>query len=129
MLRSGIVNPQLLALLARTRHTNTLVIADRGFPSWPQIEIVDLSLSDNIPTVLQVLTAIKAGWHFKQAWMAHEFCENCLPEDLAAISALVEPDAICFESHAALKLRVPLATGIIRTADCTPYANIILESA
>ena len=43
MLKTGILNPQLLSLLARVRHTNTLVIADRGFPSWPQIETVDLS--------------------------------------------------------------------------------------
>jgi D-ribose pyranase len=37
MINSGILNPRLLALLARVRHTNALVIADRGFPFWPQI--------------------------------------------------------------------------------------------
>jgi D-ribose pyranase len=35
MIRSGILNPQLNALLARVRHINTLVIAGRSFPSWP----------------------------------------------------------------------------------------------
>ena len=58
MLNTGIINPQVLSLLARVRHTNALVIADRGFPFWPTIETVDLSLVDNIPTVLQVLAAI-----------------------------------------------------------------------
>ena len=54
MLIKGILNPQINALLARVRHTNMLVIADRGFPFWPMIETVDISLVDDIPTVLQV---------------------------------------------------------------------------
>ena len=59
MLKTGILNPAVLSLLARVRHTNTLVIADRGFPFWPHLVTVDLSLVDDIPTVLQVLDAIR----------------------------------------------------------------------
>ena len=70
MLRTGILNPALLHLLARIRHTNTLVIADRGFPFWPQIETVDISLVDNIPSVLQVLAAIRGNFQATQAYMA-----------------------------------------------------------
>ena len=44
MLKTGILNPQINSLLGRVRHTNTLVIADRGFPFWPMIETVDISL-------------------------------------------------------------------------------------
>ena len=54
MLIYGILNPQINSLLARVRHTNMLVIADRGFPFWPMIETVDISLVDGVPTVLQV---------------------------------------------------------------------------
>ncbi len=35
MLKTGILNPALNGLFSRARHTNTLVIADRGFPFWP----------------------------------------------------------------------------------------------
>ena len=42
MLIIGILNPALNSLLARVRHTNTLVIVDRGFPLWPGIETVDI---------------------------------------------------------------------------------------
>src|SRR5579885_2391658 len=62
MLKTGLLNPAVLSLLARVRHTNTLVIADRGFPFWPQVETIDLSLVDDVPTVLQVLTAIRANF-------------------------------------------------------------------
>jgi D-ribose pyranase len=46
----GILNPQINSLLGRVRHTNTLVIADRAFPFWHRLEIVDISLIDKIPT-------------------------------------------------------------------------------
>jgi mannose-1-phosphate guanylyltransferase len=59
VIKSGILNPQISSLLARVRHTNMLVIADRGFPFWPTIETVDISLVDDVPTVLQVLNAIR----------------------------------------------------------------------
>ena len=64
MLKTGILNPHLLSLLARVRHTNALVIADRGFPFWPGIETVDLSLIDGVPTVLQVLKARRVAGGF-----------------------------------------------------------------
>jgi D-ribose pyranase len=62
MIIQGILNPQINSLLSRIRHTNTLVISDRGFPYWPMIETVDISLVDDIPSVLQVLKAIQSNF-------------------------------------------------------------------
>ncbi len=62
MLIKGILNPHINSLLARVRHTNMLVISDRGFPYWPMIETVDISLVDGIPTVLQVFDAIRQNF-------------------------------------------------------------------
>ncbi len=62
MLKSGILNPAINSLLSRVRHTNTLVIADRGFPYWPHIETIDISLTDDIPRVMDVLAAIQANF-------------------------------------------------------------------
>lgn len=76
MLKTGILNPQLNALLSRVRHTNLLVVADRGFPFWPMIETVDISLVDGVPTVLQVLAAIRSNFVIGKAWMAKEFLQN-----------------------------------------------------
>ena len=59
MLNTKILNPHLLSLLARIRHTNSLVIADRGFPFWPQIETVDISLMNDVPSVLEVIAALR----------------------------------------------------------------------
>lgn len=73
MLKTGILNPALNERLSRVRHTNTIVIADRGFPFWPTIETVDISLIDGVPTVLQVLIAIRENFVIGHAFMAKEF--------------------------------------------------------
>jgi D-ribose pyranase len=129
MLKSGILNPHLLSLLARVRHTNTLVVADRGFPSWPELETVDISLVDDVPTVRQVLAALKEGFVWGAAYMAEEFKAENRDSIQREYAELVAPVTIHFEPHLDFKSRVPQAVGLIRTADTTQYGNIVLESA
>ena len=126
----GLLNPAILSLVARVRHTNLLVIADRGFPFWPTIETVDISLVDDIPAVLDVLRAVRSIATFGRAFMAEEFkrenteaVQKRFAEALAGIPCAFEPHAEVF------KKRVPGAIGLIRTGDTTQYANMILESA
>ena len=129
MLKGGILNPSVNSLLSRVRHTNTLVIADRGFPFWPTIETVDVSLVDDIPRVLDVLRAVRANFVIGRVFMAEEF--------RAANSAAVQKEfqqalgevSLTFEPHTEFKKRVPQAVGLIRTGDTVQYANMILESA
>ncbi len=127
MLKNGILNPQINSLISRVRHTNTLVIADRGFPYWSQVETVDISLVDDIPTVLQVLQALKLNFVIGNAWMAGEFRDHNSIATVASYTNLFPQ--IVFEAHIDFKLRVPGAVGLIRTGDTTQYGNIILESA
>jgi D-ribose pyranase len=129
MIKTGILNPQILSLLARVRHTNTLVIADRGFPYWPMIETVDISLVDNIPTVLQVFEALKANFVIGQIFMAEEFKTENVPEVHQLFANSRGNIPISFEPHEEFKRRVPQAIGLIRTGDTLQYANMILGSA
>ncbi len=129
MLRSGILNPTLLSLLARIRHTNTLVIADRGFPFWPEIETVDISLVDDVPTVAQVLDALLPVFVVGQVFAAEEFGRHNSEAKVSALRNRLGAIPLRFEPHIEFKRRVPHAIGLIRTGDSTPYANLILESA
>jgi len=129
MLKTGILNPHINDLLSRVRHTNTLVIADRGFPFWPQIETVDISLVDGVPTVLQVLKAIRPNFNIGQAWMAKEFLKHNDAKTRAAFADALRGITMAHEPHLNFKKRVPSAIGLIRTGDTVQYANMILESA
>ncbi len=129
MFKTGILNPHINSLLSRVRHTNTLVIADRGFPFWPMIETVDISLIDGIPTVLDVLRAIRTNFVVGKAWMADEFLKTNSEEVRQAFAESLSGIPLVHEPHVDFKRRVPLAIGLIRTGDTIQYANLVLESA
>jgi D-ribose pyranase len=129
MLKTGILNPAINSLISRVRHTNTLVIADRGFPFWPQIETVDISLVDGIPRVLDVLKAIRANFVVGRIFVAEEFRTSNDQATLLELERATAGITIVFEPHVDLKKRVPQAIGLIRTGDTILHANMILESA
>ncbi len=128
MLQTAILNPALLDLLARVRHTNTLVIADWAFPFWPEIETVDIALTRGIPTVLDVLDLLTPVFKIGRIWQAEEFV-TCNPEEtVTRFAKSFGSIPLTREAHIDFKKRVPQAIGLIRTGDTTPYGNIILES-
>jgi D-ribose pyranase len=129
MLKSGIINPGLLDLLARIRHTNTLVICDWAFPFWPELETVDISLTRGIPGVLDVFNLIRPNFEIGEVWQAEEFLEHHEQARLDDYAAAFEGLKVTQEPHVEFKKRVPQAIGVIRTGDDTMYGNIILESA
>src|SRR4051812_6819492 len=108
MLNTGILNPAINSLVSRVRHTNTLVIADRGFPFWPEIETVDTSLVDDIRRVLNVLRAVqrisRLGASFRRRNSANathqKLCKCC-----SIFWEMCQPP----EPHADFKKRVPRA--------------------
>ncbi len=128
MLIDGIINPHVLSLVARVRHTNSLVIADAAFPFWPQIETADVSLVKGVPTVLQVVEALLANWKCGQVFMASEFKSHNDRKRQAAFARACQGVEITFEPHIAFKQRIPQAIGLVRTGDTTPYGNMILIS-
>ncbi|HEX4265229.1 MAG TPA: RbsD/FucU family protein [Verrucomicrobiae bacterium] len=129
MLKTGILNPHILSLLASVRHTNTIVISDRGFPFWPMIETVDISLCDDIPTVLDVVRAIRPNFKAGKGWMAREFLKVNGQKTQATFNEALKGITMAYEPHEEFKQRVPVAIGLIRTGDTIQYANMILQSA
>ncbi len=129
MITTKLLNPALLHLISRIRHTNTLVISDYAFPFWPEIETVDLTLIKGIPTIPQVLGAIVSDFVVGPVFMAEEFKHHAASERQAEFGRALGGAKITFEPHVDFKKRVPRSIGLIRTADTTPYGNLIIESA
>ena len=131
MLQEGILNPQVLDLVARIRHTNTLVICDWAFPYWKEIETVDISLSRGIPSVLDVLKLLQPNFKVGTIWQAEEFLHTTPAEtikDFDDCFATFLDAEVVREPHLDFKTRVPEAIGLIRTGDPTAYGNVIVES-
>lgn len=129
MLQTSLINPHILDLIARVRHTNTLVISDGAFPFWPEIETVDISLTQGIPTVLDVLDLLMPVFRIGRIWQAAEFLDHNAPEAIARFARSFGAIPVIREAHLDFKKRVPDTIGLIRTGDATPYGNLIIESA
>ena len=58
MIKNGILHPQLASLLARFRHVNAIAIVDGPFPTYPNVETIELAITMGWPTIGQVLDEI-----------------------------------------------------------------------
>ena len=128
MLKNGIINGQLASVLAKFRHVNTLAIVDGPFPSYKDVELVDLALIKGFPTIPQVLDAILPLMDLTGMYLANEFEEKVSPEIVgqykkhhAGLHTIMIP-------HEEFKVRVGQSLAIIHTGDAVPYSSVILKS-
>ena len=73
MIQGGIINGQLASLLARFRHVNTIAIVDGPFPTYPNVETIELGVVMGLPTIPQVLDAILPHVDPTGIYLAAEF--------------------------------------------------------
>lgn len=124
MLKSGIINPHLLAGLARLRHTDTIVIADAGLPIPRGIPAVDLAIIYGSPRFEDILRHIVPTIVAEGAILAEE-ARGGVVEDW--VEQLVDAP-LGFVPHRDLKNLVQEASLVVRTGEDTPFANVILRA-
>lgn len=127
MKRGGILHPALCELLASTGHTDYITICDRGFPVPAGPQRIDLALVDDIPTVLDVLKAIVAEFVVDRLVITQEMT-GVSPARVAALKEIAPDVPHEIISHASFKHLASTSKAVIRTADTTPYANLIIVS-
>lgn len=124
MLRPGtctILNPRLVATLAAAGHTDLIVIADSGLPVPRTTEVIDLSLTPGVPSLAQVLSAVRDTLAIDAAVLARETHGRPVAADLERLLQGLPVEEV---SHEELKRRLVGARAVIRTGECTPYANV-----
>lgn len=127
MKKQGILHPALNRILAETGHTDMLTICDRGYPVPMGAERIDLALTDNIPTVLDVLRAIDKEFVIDCIIVAEEMIAAS-PERFAAIQHEFSELRVESIPHVRFKELGCESRAVIRTGDATPYANMIIVS-
>lgn len=127
MKRGGILNPALAHLLASTGHTDYFTICDRGFPIPAGHDRIDLALTDDLPTVLDVLRAVDTEFVIDRIIVAEE-AERFSPGHVEALHALRPGIRVETVPHLDLKRLAGKGRATVRTGDTIPYANIIVVS-
>ena len=127
MKRGGIYHPAINHLLASIGHTDHFTVCDRGFPVPIGPERIDLALTDDIPTVLDVVRVVLAEFQIDRILIASE-AEIAAADRVAELRALIAPIPLVPIAHLELKQVAQVGRATIRTADTVPYANIIIVS-
>lgn len=133
--RHGLLNAPLNALIAELGHTDTLVIADAGLPIPPDVPRIDLAVTPGLPGFLPVLDALLDELCVERVTLANEITAHspALHADIQhRMTKLEARDShqvqATYVPHETFKQSLHKAKAVIRTGECTPYANIALHS-
>ena len=126
MKRKGILNKALMTAIADMGHTEIMIIGDAGVPIARPEQRVDLAVSQDVPTIAQVLALVMDEMVYEKVVVAEEQ-KLYNPVHHAAVCALSDRCAVETMPHADLfATYLPRAKYIVRTGDFMPWGNVIL---
>ena len=128
MKRTALLHAELSQVIAALGHGDLLVIGDAGLPIPNGPRRIDLALTPGIPRVADVLRAVLSEMQVERALVAREALADLRPGDLPAWCAGQLGSAPEVISHEELKRLSAQARAVVRTGECTPYANIVLRA-
>lgn len=135
MKKGRLLNAEISHVIARLGHTDTLTIADAGLPIPVGPQRIDLALTPGTPEFLQVVEVVTQEMQVESALMAEEikqFNPQLHSALLAVLDALQRHQgntiAICYTSHEQFKQQTQRSQAVIRSGECSPYANVILSA-
>lgn len=127
MKKQGVLHGELSRYIASLGHGQSLVIADYGLPVPAQVPLIDLAVTQGVPSFRDVLSTVLEEYSVEVATVAEELQEEH-PELFAEIISMVQAPLEVI-SHEVLKERLSAARVIVRTGEFTSYANVILKSS
>ena len=127
MKKIGTLHQGISEVIAGMGHGDMLVIGDCGLPIPPGVRRIDLALTAGVPTFLQTLSVVQQELEIESVILAAEMAEVS-PELYRQTKALLGDMQSEIVSHEEFKKLTKQGVAVIRTGECTPYANIILKS-
>ena len=127
MKKDGVVNQDLLRVMGSLGHTDRIVICDVGLPIDKNVERIDLSVTKGVVKFVDVLKPLLNELVVEKIILAREIATKspALHQEIAALTKGIPLELVTHEEFKQLTREVK---AIIRTGECTPYANIILQS-
>lgn len=124
----GILNRDIAVVISEQGHGDLLMVVDAGFAIPRDAEVIDLSLKENVPRVMDVLDELSRYFSVEKIYMSEETREispSHFKKVSAAFGDLVEVETM---AHKDLKEKSREVKAVIRTGDFTAYGNVILVS-
>ena len=124
----GVINRNVVAAISKQGHGDLLMVTDAGFAIPSGVEVIDLSLEENKPMVLEVLAMLNKYFSVEKMILANQTKETS-PTLFANISrSFGEGVPVETVDHSKIKEISNTVKTVIRTGDFTAYGNVILVS-
>jgi len=123
--RGGLLHPDLNYCVSMLGHTDRFCVADAGLPIPEEVPRVDLAFVPGKPPLRDVLEAVLEAVVVERAFCAGEASaelKGSLKQNLGPGCTLEEVP------HEELKSMLRTVRFVVRTGECTPYTNVILQS-
>jgi D-ribose pyranase len=127
MKKDGILNQNLLNLIGSLGHTDKITVCDAGLPIPKNTERIDLAVTKGTIGFLEVLKPLMSEIVIEKIILAKEIVGKS-PEMYQKIVQLARNIPIEQVSHEEFKKMTGDTRAVIRTGECTPYTNVILQS-
>ena len=121
MKKTKMINSELSYVISQMGHTDSLTIGDCGLPIPPQTKRIDLALTHNVPTFIQTL---------EELWVEEDIIASEIKEKNPEVYEAIKKRVSNLQevSHEEFKVLTKDSKAVVRTGECSPYANIILKS-
>ena len=124
----GIVNRELARVLSEQGHGDMLMVVDAGFAIPKNADVVDISLTENCPMLIDTLKELKKFFSVEKLIFAND-TKDVSPTWFNNIKKLFGKSVpVEMVTHPQIKEMSHKVKAVIRTGDFTAYANVILVS-
>ncbi|MEM6052248.1 D-ribose pyranase [Erwinia sp. P7711] len=133
MKKGTLLNSEISSLVSRLGHTDSVVVGDAGLPIPAGPQRIDLALTQGIPSFMQVVKTVTEEMQVESAIIAEEIKTHNpqLHNELLALLDLLQQHqgntlSIQYVTHEQFKQQTQRSQAVIRSGECSPFANIIL---
>ena len=127
MKKTKLINSEISYTISKMGHTDSLTIGDCGLPIPNEVNRIDLALKYGVPTFLETLDTVLEELCVEEIVIANEIIENNQIIHNEILKRF-ENIKVTYVSHEEFKNQTKESKAVVRTGECSPYANIILKS-
>ena len=131
MKRTRLLNSELSYEIGRIGHNASITLCDAGLPIPNFVKRIDLAIEKGYPSFIRTLDVLLSEMMVEEIVVASEIHKNN-PEVFDGMMEVfrvhsMEP-VVKEVPHEEFKRLTSESQVVVRTGECTPYANVILKS-
>lgn len=135
MKKSALINSELSYLVSTLGHTDEVTICDAGLPIADEVQRIDLALTHGVPAFLDTVKVYLSEAQIEGVILAEEF-KAVSPELHNTLLEVIEKEqadtgkeiTVRYVTHEEFKAKTADSRAVVRTGECTPYANVIFQA-